>query len=605
MLCIMIKLELECHSTGVIKTLLMLFSTSQDSSNHPIRSNASHLDDPFYWLVYGRDLQVLDRQLSWSDWKGDTLLSSLATIGNEEQISRILSDNSNNNEEINHLNAFGQSPLFLAARWGHHRAVQVLLEHGADPHCAAESYSHTTPLMAAASCGKVEVLRTILKWLLVKEGIEEVRKALQETDHNMNWTCIVGAARWGEASLGLMFCLRLCPGIHTSFLAEQLGLAARWARRGKHHALSKALISSVPTVSPGGSDSTKIEALKSIRSPVDGTVVETFGCPKTISVALYAYRRHSVVNWALKKSFFGHYCAGVTEYEPMAVATELRRYNIGSIFALCAEGEPTDLTQPPVYDLKDISTYNIIKERTLGTVNLAGTAASMTEKWGKWEEGLAAVKLSGLAPMSVLERLSEICLLYQREHEGAYPSSLSDYFEYATNNQTTQLTDHQLAHAQRFTDRVDRICYRGSDMSVRVIIEAEWTAIQPFFDFLAMEMMKKYNNLSKKVPTVYKTYQAYLQGSEGKVDADLQLSLNKGFRLGCVVTKGDYHAIEHSRATATGRADFCVARPSPMNRNVDDTDIAFERMTRTLLFNEGCPHFIIASHEDSLIDSVI
>lgn len=49
---------------------------------------------------------------------------------------------------------------------------KVLLDNGADPHCAAESYSHTTPMMAAASAGKVEVVRVMLKWLLKEEGIE-------------------------------------------------------------------------------------------------------------------------------------------------------------------------------------------------------------------------------------------------------------------------------------------------------------------------------------------------------------------------------------------------------------------------------------------------
>ncbi|KAF4670087.1 Calcium/calmodulin-dependent 3',5'-cyclic nucleotide phosphodiesterase 1B [Perkinsus olseni] len=204
------------------------------------------------------------------DWKGDTLLSSLATLGDHEKLSKLLDEAPADLGDVNRLNRFGQSPLFLAARWGHHQAAQVLLVHGADPHCAAESYSHTTPMMAAASAGKVEVVRTMLGWLLKKEGVEGVRKALQRTDHNMNWTCIVGAARWGQTQTVelLVKCFRLCPGIQEAFLADQLALAAKWARLGRHGEVSDVLAMYGSESSPVKHEA-KVELLRQVLRCLD------------------------------------------------------------------------------------------------------------------------------------------------------------------------------------------------------------------------------------------------------------------------------------------------------------------------------------------------
>ncbi|KAF4718998.1 hypothetical protein FOZ62_009624 [Perkinsus olseni] len=97
--------------------------TSSDQFHRHIR----HPDDPFYLLVYGKDLEVPGESVPDCDWKGDTLLSSLATLGDHEKLSKLLDEAPEDLGDVNRLNRFGQSPLFLAARWGHHQAAQVSL----------------------------------------------------------------------------------------------------------------------------------------------------------------------------------------------------------------------------------------------------------------------------------------------------------------------------------------------------------------------------------------------------------------------------------------------------------------------------------------------
>ncbi|EER17930.1 hypothetical protein Pmar_PMAR027646 [Perkinsus marinus ATCC 50983] len=136
-------------------------------------------------------------------------------------------------------------------------SFKVLLDNGADPHCAAESYSHTTPMMAAASA--VFYIPADLPRSLV-------RKALGETDINMKWTCIVGAARWGQQTSTvklLVECLRLCPGIQGAFVTEQLATAAKWARLGKHEDISEVL-ARYGSVSTPEDYETKLELLKKL-----------------------------------------------------------------------------------------------------------------------------------------------------------------------------------------------------------------------------------------------------------------------------------------------------------------------------------------------------
>jgi ankyrin repeat protein len=71
-----------------------------------------------------------------------------------------------NGADINAVNKWGQSPLHLAAEFGHIEAAKFLLSHGANP--SLRDFRGMTPLEIAKSAGKLETADTITIYLKSK-----------------------------------------------------------------------------------------------------------------------------------------------------------------------------------------------------------------------------------------------------------------------------------------------------------------------------------------------------------------------------------------------------------------------------------------------------
>merc|ERR1719188_762693 len=106
----------------------------------------------------------------------------------------------------------------------------------------------------------------------------------------------------------------------------------------------------------------------------------------------------------------------------------------------------------------------------------------------------------------------------------------------------------------------------AQELGVRVMLDAEWTDIQPAIQHMVLFLQRSYNKSDR--PIVFNTYQTYLKGMQGRVLRDLERSRREGWRFGAKVVRGAYMVSEREKAHQRGIE-------SPICETYEDTDLNF------------------------------
>ena len=91
---------------------------------------------------------------------------------------------------------------------------------------------------------------------------------------------------------------------------------------------------------------------------------------------------------------------------------------------------------------------------------------------------------------------------------------------------------------QSFIEAMDVICNQAASQGCRIWIDAEQQAIQASIDQWTFDLMRRFNHGDQAL--VYSTVQAYLKSSRDKVQHQLQLAANEGWRSGIKLVRGAY-----------------------------------------------------------------
>ncbi|KAK3395735.1 FAD-linked oxidoreductase-like protein [Sordaria brevicollis] len=84
---------------------------------------------------------------------------------------------------------------------------------------------------------------------------------------------------------------------------------------------------------------------------------------------------------------------------------------------------------------------------------------------------------------------------------------------------------------------IDRICQLAAERGVRLLFDAEQTALQAGIDDWTLDYMRRYNTSSA---VVYGTYQAYLKSTPATLSKHLAIAAKEGFTLGVKLVRGAY-----------------------------------------------------------------
>jgi len=172
-------------------------------------------------------------------------------------------------------------------------------------------------------------------------------------------------------------------------------------------------------------------------------------------------------------------------------------------------------------------------------------------------------------------------------------------FQAALNEEEVKLYHNMLK-------RVQGILNLAQELGVRVMIDAEWTDIQPAIDHITIFMQRIYNK--GDLPIVFNTYQTYLKGMPTRVQRDLDRSRREGWRFGAKLVRGAYMVSERQKAMERGL-------DSPICETYEETEESFHQAIDVILAHGNDPsagspggapaEVLVASHNRHSIERTI
>ena len=125
----------------------------------------------------------------------------------------------------------------------------------------------------------------------------------------------------------------------------------------------------------------------------------------------------------------------------------------------------------------------------------------------------------------------------------------------------------------RAVDRLSQFGREGLDRSLRLLVDAEYTYMNPGISVMALGLMLAFN---KDRPVVWNTYQCYLKQALDTVSAEKDLVTAHGCCFGAKIVRGAYMEKERKLAKEAGCED-------PVNETYEATGAMYNRVVDYLL----------------------
>lgn len=232
-------------------------------------------------------------------------------------------------------------------------------------------------------------------------------------------------------------------------------------------------------------------------------------------MTLLALRLRLPIKGLIKSTIFPQFCGGINLKACEQTVFELAQYNVATVLDYGAEGKESE------------ADFDRTMEQTIRSIEFASTNTMVP---------VVSCKITGLTRFALLEKM----------HKGE------------------PLSDSEKAESQRSFERLDKICQAAHRNRMGVFIDAEESWIQGPIDNWVDEMMQRYNI---DYPTVYNTFQLYLQDRYPFLEQSYEKAQQGGYILGAKLVRGAYMEKERERAEEMGY-------PSPIqpSKAACDTD---------------------------------
>jgi proline dehydrogenase len=224
----------------------------------------------------------------------------------------------------------------------------------------------------------------------------------------------------------------------------------------------------------------------------------------------------------IKKTIFKQFCGGETIGECEKTITHLAKYQIGTILDYSVEGKKTN------------EEFDLACEELLKAIEKANKDDRIP---------FSVFKVTGLGSFEILEK------------------RISD-----------QKNDPEF---QKILNRVDQLCKASFNTKTPIFIDAEESWIQNTIDWIANQMMEKYN---KEQIIVYNTLQMYRHDRLDYLFKCFEHSKKNNYKLGLKIVRGAYMEKERERAEK-------MNYPSPINDTKQKTDDLYDKAIQFCLEN--------------------
>lgn len=241
----------------------------------------------------------------------------------------------------------------------------------------------------------------------------------------------------------------------------------------------------------------------------------------------------------IRKTVFNHFCGGETISQADEVMQALAAFHVGVILDYSVEGEHTE------------EGFELTTQETLRTIENASVSTNIP---------FCVFKVTGLAPAALLEKVQ----LKQ------------------------PLTTDEKAAFERVKNRMDRICAKGYEYGIPILVDAEDSWYQDTIDQIVLDLMKKYN---KEKAIVFNTYQLYRTAGLPNLRNHFHEAVMHQVYFGAKLVRGAYMEKERERAAKMGY-------PDPIQPDKQATDDAFNEALAFCIDNKQRISVMCGSHND-------
>jgi proline dehydrogenase len=241
----------------------------------------------------------------------------------------------------------------------------------------------------------------------------------------------------------------------------------------------------------------------------------------------------------IKKTVFYHFCGGESIDKAEQAIQVLEKFHVGAILDYSVEGGKTE------------EGFEETALETLRTIEKAHTSSNIP---------FCVFKPTGLASAVLLEKIQA----------------------------KEPLTEQDKAAYDRIVNRIDRICAKGFEYNIPIMIDAEDSWYQDPIDRIVLDMMKKYNG---EGAIVYNTYQLYRTEALTNMRNHFHEAVMNNIYFGAKLVRGAYMEKERERAAKMGYA-------SPIHPNKEATDADFNKALAFCIDNKQRVSVMCGSHNE-------
>lgn len=253
-----------------------------------------------------------------------------------------------------------------------------------------------------------------------------------------------------------------------------------------------------------------------------------------------AFALHLPVKGLIKKTIFKQFCGGETISDCDQKIKDLGKYNIGTILDYSVEGKDAD------------DDLDRTRDEIIATINRAKDDDNIP---------FAVFKPTGICRTDLLAK---------------------------ANKDRTNLSEQDQQDWNTVLGRLDAICKTAHDAKVPVFIDAEDSWFQDAIDWMADEMMAKYN---QSEGFIFNTIQMYRHDRLDFLKTSHQKAKAGGYVLAVKLVRGAYMEKEREKAEEEGY-------PSPIQPNKEATDRDYDLALAYMVDNINDIVFCAGTHNE-------
>jgi proline dehydrogenase len=358
-----------------------------------------------------------------------------------------------------------------------------------------------------------------------------------------------------------------------------------------------------------------------------------------------------ILHWAVKNTFFKHFCGGENLSEVIPAMERLAKSNLGTILDLAMEADldaeeksglaakisareiadqlrgAIDIAAhqddsfvavkvtsmvPPAVLYSFSSTLNKLKQASLDLSNGSGELSlGQFKKLSDTFPGLNQLDLDRLFAENDLDKdgllnYADLAAIFSVANPVTCKALLTDA---GVQPNDRNLSARDLETLKYVLEEIDYLCEYAKKNVVKLMMDAEQSYFQPAIDNVILSLARKHNvkigeKSEWKGPMVFNTYQMYLVDSLGRLQADAARAEQEQYTFGVKLVRGAYMESERKRAEVYGYA-------SPIHRDIESSHNSFNAAIEFVIqkqasttcsreFSDLC--LVVATHNQDSIE---